>query len=174
MKKTIATALALCGLSLSGFAQFPVSVTFDDDVKTGFVSEEECPWTPLQFGVFPGPQIFDSKTDVYGIAADILLMKQKRVYGIAVAPLNGVKESAGIKIGAISSVCEQNDGLSIGALLDATRRNRGVTIGLITLTNENEGLQIGLINICTSSKRIPILPLLSFPFESLFFKESPQ
>lgn len=173
MKKMI-VALLLGALHSIGFAQFPFETAIDENEPTGFVSEEICPWTPLQFGVFPGPQIFDSKTEVRGIAADILLMKQKRVWGIAIAPLNNVRECAGIKIGALSSECGENNGLSLGLLLDEIQTNRGVTIALFTLTNENKGLQIGLLNICASSSRFPVLPILSFPLEDLLFGESEE
>ncbi|MBO5723345.1 MAG: hypothetical protein J6S58_00805 [Lentisphaeria bacterium] len=126
-------------------------------------------WTPLQLGFIPYAQLWDSPSNVYGLALNLFYLKQKRVGGISYGLFNAVKESYGIQLAPFFSAAEENIGLSIGLLYNAAQVNNGLTIGLITRAEEgSHGVQIGLLNFNSSPDYLFCLPIINFPIFKCF------
>jgi hypothetical protein len=126
-------------------------------------------WTPLQLGLFPYVQLWDSPSHVYGIGLDLFFLDQKRVGGISFSLFNAVKESYGIQLAPIAAASEENCGLSIGLLYNIIHKNNGLSIGLINRAEEgSHGVQIGLLNFNSSPDYLYCFPIINFPIFACF------
>jgi len=113
-------------------------------------------WTPMQLGVFPKCQLFDSRTRVYGINCSPFVSLQREVIGIDMKLMGYTIESTGITVSGVALSC-YNHGVMIGAM--NWTGNSFVQAGLFNIAAN--GLQIGLINY-NSHAPIPIMPVMNF------------
>ncbi|MPN46619.1 hypothetical protein SDC9_194210 [bioreactor metagenome] len=129
---------------------------------SGIVKFEDVSVTPLQFGLFPTVQLFDSRCDVYGFSFGLISFAQKSVYGISCSAIaGGVEKNAGIKICPFFGRSEKNYGVSF-SLFDDASINKGLMAGVITQTasekeDGHEGMQIGLVNSANYGFQIGLL-----------------
>ncbi len=146
------------------FAYDPVKVTPKSD--NGLFGPD---WTILQLGFFPYGQIFDSKSNVYGLGLNLFVMDQNTTCGISYALFNAVKESYGIHLAPLWGSTEKNYGLSIGLIYNQIRENNGLSIGLINRAEKNShGVQIGLLNFNTDPDYFYCFPIINLPVFALF------
>lgn len=141
----------------------------------GFANVET---TPIQFGLAPGFQIFDSIGNVCGLSVLGVAQGQKGVYGISAAPLSCTLENYGISA-SLTDVKTSGGGVSVGALVNSVIGGSnygmmvsllniqisddkqdsvcGVQAGAVNISNESEyGFQIGVINSANSGKMFQI------------------
>ncbi len=126
-------------------------------------------WTPLQLGLFPYCQIFESKSNVYGLGLNLFVMDQNVTCGISYALFNAVKRSYGIHLAPLWGATEKNYGLSIGLIYNQIRENYGLSIGLVNRAEKNSrGVQLGLLNFNSDPDYFYCFPIINLPVFSLF------
>ena len=116
-------------------------------VMTAF---EPHPWSVLELAVWPTVQLFDDRTDVYGLRISLGLGVSRSVTGLDLGLVNAAENVTGLEVGLVNLAFAlwsntTVTGVQVG-LLNATRVLRGLQIGLYNETRDGYGLQIGVVN----------------------------
>ncbi len=114
------------------------SISLPGAENNGWITEKQCPFTPVQLGIAPFFGVFQV------FASDM------PVYGLTLGVLTAFQESSVITAAPVS-ILGNNYGLSVGALANFSACNYGIQTGLVNLAGKGEpdrwgGIQIGLFN----------------------------